>query len=164
MSTTAWLRALSGADSDEAALIAAGVCGYTVCPPAGAALSQQEIRDAVKEALQTRFLPEFLNRIDETIVFHPLDEKHITKIVRIQVKKLEEQAARAGITLECTEKAITEIARLGYDPTYGARPLKRVIQQQLQNPLAKELLSGRFPEGSRVKIEFVQDEFIFQPE
>ena len=126
--------------------------------------SQQEIRDAVKEALQTRFLPEFLNRIDETIVFHPLDEKHITKIVRIQVKKLEEQAARAGITLECTEKAITEIARLGYDPTYGARPLKRVIQQQLQNPLAKELLSGRFPEGSRVKIEFVQDEFVFQPE
>jgi ATP-dependent Clp protease ATP-binding subunit ClpB len=126
--------------------------------------SQQEIRDAVKEALQTRFLPEFLNRIDETIVFHPLDEKHITKIVRIQVKKLEEQAAGAGITLECTEKAITEIARLGYDPTYGARPLKRVIQQQLQNPLAKELLSGRFPEGSRVKIEFVQDEFVFQPE
>jgi ATP-dependent Clp protease ATP-binding subunit ClpB len=125
--------------------------------------SQEEIRSAVKEALQTRFLPEFLNRIDETIVFHPLDERHIEKIVSIQVERLVEQAARAGIELECSEKAVAEIARLGYDPMYGARPLKRVIQQQLQNPLAKELLSGRFPEGSRVKIEFVQDEFVFEP-
>ena len=123
--------------------------------------SQQEIRDAVKESLQARFLPEFLNRIDETIVFHPLDERHIEKIVSIQVARLVTQAARAGVTLECTPGAVAEIARLGYDPSYGARPLKRVIQQQLQNPLARELLSGRFPEGSRVRIDFVQDEFVF---
>jgi len=125
--------------------------------------SQEEIRAAVKESLQSRFLPEFLNRIDETIVFHPLDERHIAKIVSIQVAKLVEQAARAGITLECGASAVDEIARLGYDPSYGARPLKRVIQQQLQNPLARELLSGRFPEGTRVKIEFRQDEFKFEP-
>ena len=125
--------------------------------------SQEEIRAAVKESLQSRFLPEFLNRIDETIVFHPLDERHIAKIVSIQVAKLVEQAARAGITLECGASAVDEIARLGYDPSYGARPLKRVIQQQLQNPLARELLSGRFPEGTRVKIEFHQDEFTFEP-
>jgi ATP-dependent Clp protease ATP-binding subunit ClpB len=125
--------------------------------------SQDEIRQAVKESLQAHFLPEFLNRIDETIVFHPLDERHIARIVAIQVKKLEEQAARAGIALECSQKAIAEIARLGYDPLYGARPLKRVIQQQLQNPLARDLLAGRFPEGSRVKIEFVQDGFVFEP-
>ena len=125
--------------------------------------SQEEIRAAVKESLQSRFLPEFLNRIDETIVFHPLDERHIAKIVSIQVAKLVEQAARAGITLECGASAVDEIARLGYDPSYGARPLKRVIQQQLQNPLARELLSGRFPEGTRVKIEFRQDEFTFEP-
>ena len=124
--------------------------------------SQQEIRDAVKEALQTRFLPEFLNRIDETIVFHPLDERHIGKIVEIQIERLVAQAARAGVTLECSPEAMQEIARLGYDPAYGARPLKRVIQQQLQNPLARELLSGRFPEGSRVRIDFVQDEFVFR--
>ena len=123
--------------------------------------TQEEIREAVKEALQSRFLPEFLNRIDETIVFHPLDERHIEKIVRIQVGKLVEQAARAGVTLECSAGAIAEIARLGYDVAYGARPLKRVIQQQLQNPLAKELLSGRFAEGSRVRIDFAQDEFTF---
>ena len=125
--------------------------------------SQEEIRAAVKESLQSRFLPEFLNRIDETIVFHPLDERHIAKIVSIQVAKLVEQAARAGITLECGQSAVDEIARLGYDPSYGARPLKRVIQQQWQNPLARELLSGKFPEGTRVKIEFRQDEFTFEP-
>jgi ATP-dependent Clp protease ATP-binding subunit ClpB len=124
--------------------------------------SEQEIRDAVKESLQARFLPEFLNRIDETIVFHPLDKKHIHRIVSLQIAKLVEQAAKAGITLDCTDGAIDEIARLGYDPVYGARPLKRVIQQQLQNELARELLGGQFPEGSRVRIDFVQDGFTFE--
>jgi ATP-dependent Clp protease ATP-binding subunit ClpB len=123
--------------------------------------SEQEVRDAVKEALQARFLPEFLNRIDETIVFHPLDKKHIRKIVDIQVKRLVKQAGKAGITLECTDGALEEIARLGYDPVYGARPLKRVIQQQLQNELARELLSGKFSEGSTVRVDFVQDGFTF---
>ena len=122
---------------------------------------EQEVRDAVKEALQARFLPEFLNRIDETIVFHPLDKRHIRRIVDIQMKRLVKQAEKAGITLECTDGALDEIARLGYDPAYGARPLKRVIQQQLQNELARELLSGKFPEGSRVRIDFVQDGFTF---
>ena len=124
--------------------------------------SEQEVREAVKEALQSRFLPEFLNRIDETIVFHPLDQKHIRRIVQLQVAKLVGQAAKAGIGLDCTEAAVDEVARLGYDPIYGARPLKRVIQQQLQNELAKELLSGRFPEGSSVRIDFLQDGFTFE--
>jgi ATP-dependent Clp protease ATP-binding subunit ClpB len=122
---------------------------------------EQEVRDAVKEALQARFLPEFLNRIDETIVFHPLDKKHIRRIVDIQVKRLVRQAEKAGIMLECTDAALEEIARLGYDPVYGARPLKRVIQQQLQNELARELLSGKFPEGTTVRVDFVQDGFTF---
>jgi len=122
---------------------------------------EQEMRDAVKDALSARFLPEFLNRIDETIIFHPLDQKHIRRIVQIQVERLVRQAAKAGITLECTEATLDEIARLGYDPVYGARPLKRVIQQQLQNELARELLAGRFPEGSSVRVDFVQDGFVF---
>jgi len=123
--------------------------------------SEQEIRDAVKDALSARFLPEFLNRIDETIIFHPLDRKHIRRIVDIQMRRLVGQAAKAGITLECSDGALDEIARLGYDPVYGARPLKRVIQQQLQNELARELLAGNFPEGSTVRIDFVQDGFTF---
>ena len=123
--------------------------------------SDAEVRNAVKESLQAHFLPEFLNRIDETIIFHPLDERHLEKIVTIQVNNLKKQAERAGIEVECTPAAVAEIARLGYDPIYGARPLKRVIQQQLQNPLATELLSGRFPEGSQVTIDFVQDGFLF---
>jgi ATP-dependent Clp protease ATP-binding subunit ClpB len=122
---------------------------------------EQEMRDAVKDALSARFLPEFLNRIDETIIFHPLDPKHIRRIVQIQVNRLVGQAAKAGITLECTEAALDEVARLGYDPVYGGRPLKRVIQQQLQNALARELLSGAFTEGSTVRIDFVQDGFTF---
>ncbi len=123
--------------------------------------SEQEMRDAVKDALSARFLPEFLNRIDETIIFHPLDQRHIRRIVEIQVGRLVSQAAKAGITLECSEAALEEIARLGYDPVYGARPLKRVIQQQLQNELARELLAGEFPEGSHVRVDFVQDGFVF---
>jgi ATP-dependent Clp protease ATP-binding subunit ClpB len=123
--------------------------------------SEEEMREAVKDALSARFLPEFLNRIDETIIFHPLDQQHIRRIVEIQVKRLVRQAAKAGIAVECSEAALDEIARLGYDPVYGARPLKRVIQQQLQNELARELLAGRFPEGSTVGIDFVQDGFVF---
>ncbi len=123
--------------------------------------SEQEMRDAVKDALSARFLPEFLNRIDETIIFHPLDQRHIRRIVEIQVHRLVAQAAKAGITLTCTEATIDEVARLGYDPVYGARPLKRVIQQQLQNELARDLLAGVFPEGSHVQVDFVQDGFVF---
>ena len=122
---------------------------------------EQEMRDAVKDALSARFLPEFLNRIDETIIFHPLDQKHIHRIVEIQLRRLVTQAAKAGITLDFTTATVDEVARLGYDPVYGARPLKRVIQQQLQNALARELLSGAFPEGSAVRIDFLQDGFTF---
>jgi ATP-dependent Clp protease ATP-binding subunit ClpB len=124
--------------------------------------SEQELRNAVKDALASRFLPEFLNRIDETIIFHPLDERHIRRIVVLQMNRLVQQAGRAGIELTYTDAAVDEVARLGYDPVYGARPLKRVIQQQLQNQLARELLSGAFPEGSRVQVDFGQDEFTFR--
>ena len=123
--------------------------------------SDEEIREAVQESLATRFLPEFLNRIDETIIFHPLDERHIHRIVSLQLEQLVKQSHKAGITLQCNEAVVDEIARLGYDPVYGARPLKRVIQQQLQNELAKELLGGEFTEGDQVTVDFKQDEFLF---
>ncbi len=100
--------------------------------------SEEEMREAVQSALQGHFLPEFFNRIDETIIFHPLDREQIRKIVALQVRHLAAQLEQHGMQLDVTEAAMDMIANEGYDPTYGARPLKRVIQQQIQNPLASE--------------------------
>jgi ATP-dependent Clp protease ATP-binding subunit ClpB len=123
--------------------------------------TEEDMRQAVTEALATRFLPEFLNRIDETIIFHPLDRKEIRKIVELQIQRLKIQLEQTGLFLEITERAINQIASEGYDPTFGARPLKRVIQQRIVNPLSRELLKGEFPEGSVVHIDYVDDEFTF---
>jgi ATP-dependent Clp protease ATP-binding subunit ClpB len=123
--------------------------------------SYDEMRSAVTESLHTRFLPEFLNRVDETIVFHPLDRGQIRQIVDLQIHELEKLLAKRELRLEVTDAARQEIANRGYDPTYGARPLKRVIQQELQNPLAAELLKGKYPEGSTVAIDFDGEDFAF---
>ena len=124
--------------------------------------AEEEVRKRVVEALRAQFLPEFLNRIDETIIFHPLSRDDIRQIVQLQIGHLDDQLRRRGIALEVTDRAIDQIAQLGYDPAFGARPLKRVIQQQLQNPLANELLKGEFPEGSGVKIDAEGDQFTFE--
>jgi ATP-dependent Clp protease ATP-binding subunit ClpB len=124
--------------------------------------SEAEMRAAVKEALQARFLPEFLNRIDEVIIFHPLEKKHLRRIVELQIERLKKQLAAQDITLEVTPEALDEIARTGYDPTFGARPLKRVIQQRIQNPLASELLRGQFPPGSGIRVDCQHGEFTFE--
>ncbi len=123
---------------------------------------EEEIRQAVLGILSGQFLPEFLNRIDETIIFHPLDRKHIRRIVEIQVARVARQLEGAGMHLELTDAAYAAIAAQGYDPAYGARPLKRVIQQQIQNPLATEILKGEFAEGSTVKVDFREDQFVFE--
>jgi ATP-dependent Clp protease ATP-binding subunit ClpB len=124
--------------------------------------TEQEVREAVMGALQARFLPEFLNRIDETILFHPLSKQNLRQIVGLQIKRLQKQLHEKGIELVVTEAAIDAIAAQGYDPTYGARPLKRVIQQQVQNPLAVELLKQRLPEGSQVRVDYADDRFSFE--
>jgi ATP-dependent Clp protease ATP-binding subunit ClpB len=121
-----------------------------------------DIREAVKEALESRFLPEFLNRIDETIIFEPLAAPQIRKIVDIQVERLIAQAEKNDLVLEVTPAARDEVARSGYDPTYGARPLKRVIQQRIQNPLASEILGADFEPGTRIKIDSHGGEFTFE--
>lgn len=124
--------------------------------------SEGEMREAIDEILGTRFLPEFLNRIDETIVFHPLRREEIRKIVSLQVKHLEAQLAQHGIDLEITDAALDAIAEKGYDPTFGARPLKRVVQQSVQNPLAVELLKQELTEGSIVRVDSDGDTFSFE--
>jgi len=124
--------------------------------------TEDEMREAVRESLDARFLPEFLNRIDEIMIFHPLKAEQIRRIVELQIARLRKQLTEKGIELEVTDAALDEIAKEGYDPTYGARPLKRVIQQRIQNPLALEILKREFAEGSRVKVDCVDGEFGFE--
>jgi ATP-dependent Clp protease ATP-binding subunit ClpB len=123
----------------------------------------EEIKEAVTEALREKFLPEFLNRIDETIVFQPLAKEQIVRIVDLQLQRLRKQLEQQEIGLVVTEAAEKAVGDEGYDPLYGARPLKRVIQQRIQNPLATEILKGSIPAGSGVKIDFVDNEFTFAP-
>lgn len=124
----------------------------------------QEIHNRVMGALQREFLPEFLNRIDEVIVFHPLGKKEIRQIVDLQLSRLEKQLAENGYGLTVSDQAKDLLAEEGYDPVYGARPLKRVIQQRLQNQLANRLLSEEIPEGSTIKVDATPDGFVFTTE
>jgi ATP-dependent Clp protease ATP-binding subunit ClpB len=124
--------------------------------------SEEDIREAVTQSLQGRFLPEFLNRIDEVIIFHPLTSEQLREIVRLQIVRLQRQLAESNIQLEVTDAAVQAIAERGYDPSFGARPLKRVIQQSIQNPLAVEILKRGLTEGSRVVVDYVDEEFTFQ--
>ncbi len=110
------------------------------------------IKIAVMAEVKTSFRPEFVNRIDEIVVFHPLDEAQIANIARIQLKALEARLAKLEIRLVVDDAAIKAVAAAGFDPVYGARPLKRAIQQQIENPLAKEILSGKYAGGDTVKV------------
>ncbi|MCA9152058.1 MAG: AAA family ATPase, partial [Planctomycetales bacterium] len=123
--------------------------------------TEDELRAAVLGNLKGHFTPEFLNRIDETIIFQPLDRQEIRRVVDLQINRLEKLLAANDLKLIVTEAARNQIAVDGYDPAYGARPLKRVIQQRLQNPLAAELLRGDFAPGSAVKIDCQNGEFTF---
>ncbi|MDQ7954523.1 MAG: ATP-dependent chaperone ClpB [Rhodocyclaceae bacterium] len=113
---------------------------------------QQEIRDAVWDELKNHFRPEFLNRIDETVVFHGLDAENIAQIAKIQLKVLEKRLAKMDIGFEVAPGALAEIAKVGFDPVFGARPLKRAIQQRIENPLSKLLLEGAFGPKDTVKV------------
>ena len=102
--------------------------------------------------VRTHFRPEFVNRIDEIVVFHALDEANIKSIARIQLGMLEKRLAGMEIKLEVGDSALSEIAKAGFDPVYGARPLKRAIQSEIENPLAKRILEGEFAAKDTVKV------------
>jgi len=102
--------------------------------------------------VKTYFRPEFINRIDEVVVFHALDEANIKSIARIQLQYLDKRLAQMEMKLEVSDAALAEIATAGFDPIFGARPLKRAIQAHLENPLAKEILSGRFGPKDVIKV------------
>ena len=124
----------------------------------------QVVKLAVLGEVKTHFRPEFINRIDELVVFHALDEKHIKSIAKIQLGYLTKRLAGMDMTLEVSEAALTEIASAGFDPVYGARPLKRAIQSQLENPLAKAILEGKFGPKDTIKADVRKGQIVFEKE
>ncbi|MGE0801202.1 MAG: ATP-dependent Clp protease ATP-binding subunit [Lautropia sp.] len=120
------------------------------------------IKEAVMGEVRKAFRPEFINRIDEIVVFHGLDTRHIKEIAGIQLKLLERRLAERDLVLTVTDAALEQIAKAGFDPIYGARPLKRAIQQQLENPIAKLVLEGKFAPKDVVPVDFRDGKFTFE--
>jgi ATP-dependent Clp protease ATP-binding subunit ClpB len=119
------------------------------------------IKEVVWDELKTHFRPEFLNRIDEVVVFHALESKHIEKIAAIQIQRLAKRMLQQEMVLEVSDAAVAELARTGFDPVFGARPLKRSIQQQLENPIARLILEGKFGPRDVVPVDFQDGKFEF---
>ncbi len=119
------------------------------------------IREAVWGEVKAHFRPEFLNRIDETVVFHALDEANIKSIARIQLKLLEARLAKLEMKLEVSEEALSELAKVGFDPVFGARPLKRAIQHRIENPVSKLILQGRFGPKDVIPVDIRDGQFEF---
>ncbi len=122
----------------------------------------QVIKLAVMGEVKSYFRPEFINRIDEVVVFHALDEKHIQSIAKIQLQYLESRLAKLEMILQVSEAALTEISQAGFDPVFGARPLKRAIQAKIENPLAREILEGRFAAKDTIKVDCSKGAWLFK--
>lgn len=120
-----------------------------------------EMKEAVMGVVGKHFRPEFVNRIDEIVVFHPLDEEQIKKIADIQINRLRSRLAERNYGIGITDEAMDYLASAGYDPVYGARPLKRAIQQYVENPLAQEILTGKFLPGDTIQIDLKKDRIVF---
>src|SRR5690625_2304655 len=121
----------------------------------------EKVKDVVWDELKTSFRPEFLNRTDAVVVFHSLDAKHIQAIAQIQIQRLAERLEERHLELDVSAAALAELAKVGFDPVFGARPLKRAVQQYLENPLAKKILQGDFAEGDMIQVDFEADDFVF---
>ena len=120
------------------------------------------MKSAVLAIVGSHFRPEFLNRIDDITVFHPLERDQLRQIAAIQADTLRQRLRNRGIELELTDGALDQLAEVGFDPVYGARPLKRAVQQQVENPLAQEILSGKFGEGDRVRVQVEDGRVVFR--
>jgi len=120
------------------------------------------VKVAVMAEVKTQFRPEFINRIDEIVVFHALGEENIKSIARIQLKTLQARLARMDFEFEVSEAALAELAKAGFDPVYGARPLKRAIQSELENPLAKAILEGRFAPKDAISVDWRGGKMVFE--
>ncbi|PLZ21262.1 ATP-dependent chaperone ClpB [Fischerella thermalis] len=122
----------------------------------------EEMRDRVMEAMRANFRPEFLNRIDEIIIFHSLQSQQLREIVKLQVQRLEQRLVERKLALKLSEEALDWLAQVGYDPVYGARPLKRAIQTELETPIAKAILRGEFHEGDTIYVGMENERLVFK--
>jgi ATP-dependent Clp protease ATP-binding subunit ClpB len=148
-------------DFKNTVIIMTSNIGSAMLVEAGETGRFDEVTDRVRELLRDHFRPEFLNRIDEIIVFRPLDSEQLTKIVGLLIGQVEARLAEAGLHLRVTDAALALIAEVGYDPTFGARPLRRAIQRQIENPLARRVLAGEFVSGDTVQIDAHDGEIVF---
>ncbi|RTZ77317.1 MAG: type VI secretion system ATPase TssH, partial [Gammaproteobacteria bacterium] len=121
----------------------------------------EAMKTAVMEVVGQHFRPEFINRVDETVVFHPLGKEQIRKITEIQVGYLRQRLEERDLELDITEEALDMLGEAGFDPVYGARPLKRAIQHELENPLAQKILAGEFGPGDTIRVERAGDGLTF---
>ena len=121
-----------------------------------------QMKAGVMAVVQSHFRPEFINRLDEIVVFHPLDKAQIREIARFQTQYLQKRLAERQIKLEIDESALILLGNVGFDPVYGARPLKRAIQQQLENSLAQKILSGEFVAGNAIHVEAEGGHLVFR--
>jgi ATP-dependent Clp protease ATP-binding subunit ClpB len=122
----------------------------------------EQMKEAVMEIVGQHFRPEFINRVDDVVVFHPLEREQIRAIADIQLEHLRKRLAERDIKLTLSDEALDLIAAEGFDPVYGARPLKRVIQREIENPLAQDILSGTFNAGDTVSIDIDGDKLVFK--
>jgi ATP-dependent Clp protease ATP-binding subunit ClpB len=121
----------------------------------------EAIKGAVWQEVKEHFRPEFLNRIDEVVVFHALGQDHIANIARIQLKRLQDRLAKMDMGLEISDAALQHLATAGYDPVFGARPLKRAIQQYIENPLSRLILEGKIAPKDQVPVDYRDGDFVF---
>jgi ATP-dependent Clp protease ATP-binding subunit ClpB len=121
----------------------------------------EAMKSAVLDSVSSHFRPEFINRIDELVVFHPLKKEQVHAIAGIQVQYLRERLVSRDMDLVLTDAALDKLAEAGFDPVYGARPLKRAIQHAIENPLAQAILRGEFSGGDTIKVDIKNDQFIF---
>jgi ATP-dependent Clp protease ATP-binding subunit ClpB len=142
-------------------IMTSNVAGQYIQSMQDARVPWNTVQERVREVLREHFRPEFLNRIDEIIVFHPLEPEHIKKIVEIKVEQVAQRLRERGLQLELTEAAKEYLARVGYDPVFGARPLLRTIQREVENPLARRILAGEFKDGDTVLVDATPDGLVF---
>jgi ATP-dependent Clp protease ATP-binding subunit ClpB len=121
----------------------------------------RSVKEAVMDEVKRYFRPEFINRIDEVVVFHALDQRHIKSIAQIQLQYLEKRLVALDMNLRVSDAALAALSQVGFDPVFGARPLKRAIQAQIENPLAKEILEGHFAAKDTILVDYDNDQIRF---